>query len=62
MNLIPLEDAPLPAPIQQKLTDLELRHKRHLQMLEDHHERKHRRREDHRNGIHRMRFPAGSLK
>ena len=38
----------LPANIERQLSDLELRHKRHQQMLDDHHERKHIARENHR--------------
>lgn len=47
--------------IEKQLTELQLRHRLHQQMLDEHHERKHRRREDHRNGIHKRKFAPGAL-
>ena len=40
--------ATLPANIESQLSNLELCHARHQQMLDDHHERKHIARENHR--------------
>lgn len=55
------ENDNLPAPIQQQLTELEARHKRHQAMLDEHHEAKFTRRDNHRRGYHKMKFPPGSL-
>jgi hypothetical protein len=38
----------LPKNIERQLSELELRHKRHKQMLDEHHDRKHDRRVAHR--------------
>ena len=53
---IPMNPQSLPAGIEQQLTDLELRHKRHQAMLDDHHEAKHERRKRHREGWHKRKL------
>lgn len=55
------ENAPLPAAIESQLSELELRHKMHLRMLDWHHERKHIRRERHRSGFHKIKPTAQVL-
>ncbi len=40
--------------IESQLTDLELRHKRHQQLMEDQHDRKWQRREDHKKRRYRI--------
>jgi len=42
------QSLPLPAPIEQELSNLEKRHKAHQKMLYDHYEAKHERRKRHR--------------
>lgn len=44
----------LPPNIEKQLSDLDIRHARHQQMLDDHHEAKFIRRDNHRRGIHKI--------